>query len=125
MYEIYKVWQRCQGDADELVQHVVPIVLPEVKIEKIRERRVYIDHWKAEKKEVDAMDRKGGLLDLSPESFAEARLVREFAHHLDQILMFLRDVLMPRDLKVHFEGDFEPVREALRRRLRPEGAKFE
>jgi hypothetical protein len=44
---------------------------------------------------------------------------------MDQILMFVRDILIPRDLKVHFEGDFEAVREALRRRLRPEGAKFE
>jgi internalin A len=117
MYEIYKVWQRCQGDAEEMVQRVVPIVLPEVRIEKLQERWVYIDHWKSEKEAVDVIDRKGGVLDLSPESFMEARLVREFAHHMDPILMFLRDVLMPRDLEVHFEGDFEAVREALRRRL--------
>jgi internalin A len=117
MYEIYKVWQRCQGDAEELARHVVPIVLPEVKIEKIRERRVYIDYWKAEKKDVEAMDRKGGMLDLSPESFAKARLVREFAHHIDGILVFINDVLMPRNLDAHFKDGFEPVREALRRRL--------
>ena len=31
MYEIYKLWQRCQGDADQLIERLVPIVLPEVR----------------------------------------------------------------------------------------------
>ena len=45
------------------------------------------------------------------------RLVREFAMHIDPMLVFLQDVLMPRKLEAHFEGDFAEVREVLRRRL--------
>jgi len=45
------------------------------------------------------------------------RLVREFAHHVDGILVFLQDVLMPRKLEAHLDDGFEAVREALRRRI--------
>ena len=53
MFEIYKLWQKSQTDAEDMAQRVVPIVLQEF------------------------------------------RLVREFAHHIDDILVFLNDVLMP------------------------------
>jgi hypothetical protein len=35
----------------------------------------------------------------------------------DDILVFLNDVLMPRQLEVHLDKDFQAVREARRRRL--------
>ena len=36
---------------------------------------------------------------------------------IDDILVFLNDVLMPRQLEAHLDNDFQAVREALRRRL--------
>jgi hypothetical protein len=45
----------------------------------------------------------------------------EFAHHVDEILVFLKDVLMPRKLEVHFDDGFEAVRGALWRRLQERG----
>ena len=51
----------------------------------------------------------------------EVRLVREFAHHVDGILVFLQDVLMPRKLEAHLDDGFEAVREALRRRILRDG----
>jgi len=118
MYEIYKIWQKCQGEAEEMVQHVVPIVLPEVRVGNFEDRAPYLEFWSERAEKLEALVRKPNLRP-SRESWEEVRLVREFAHHVDGILVFVNDVLMPRDLKVHFEGDFEPVREALRRRLSP------
>ena len=48
----------------------------------------------------------------------EIRLVQEFALHVDDILLFLKDILMPRKLETHLDHGFQAVREALRRRLR-------
>jgi internalin A len=117
MYEIYKIWQKCQGDADAMVQRVVPIVLPEVRIGNVRERLPYLEHWAGEAESLEALVRNPKI---SPggKSWEEVRLVREFAHHVDDILVFLQDVLMPRKLKVHLDDGFEAVREALRRRVR-------
>ncbi|HTG31675.1 MAG TPA: COR domain-containing protein [Thermoanaerobaculia bacterium] len=116
MYEIYKLWQKHQGDGDRFVEHVVPIVLPEVRIGNFRERASYLKHWAAEAKSLEALIRDP---DLSPsrESWEEIRLVREFAHHVDGILVFVQDVLMPRRLEAHLDDNFQAVREALQRRM--------
>jgi internalin A len=116
MYEIYRLWQRSQGDADNLARQVVPIVLPEVKVGSVPQRAPYIKHWKREEKKLEKLHRDLGL-SLSAESVQEARLVREFAHHVDDILVFLADVLMPRKLEAHLDDGFQAVREALRRRM--------
>ncbi|HEY0552948.1 MAG TPA: COR domain-containing protein [Thermoanaerobaculia bacterium] len=117
MFEIYKLWQRSQGDADLLGKILVPLILPEVKIKNVWERLPYIDHWRAEAERVGELERSGRVLSFSPETFQELRLVREFAHHVDGILAFIQDVLMPRKLEVHLEDGFQAVREALRRRM--------
>jgi hypothetical protein len=116
MFEIYKLWQRSQGDPDILAQCLVPIVLPEVKIGNFRERAPYLKYWAAEAKSLEALIRDP---DLSPsnKSWAQFRLVKEFAHHVDDILDFLQDVLMPRKLEAHLDDGFRAVREALLRRL--------
>jgi len=36
---------------------------------------------------------------------------------VDDILVFLQDVLMPRKLEAHLDDGFQAVREALRRRI--------
>jgi internalin A len=116
MYEIYKLWQKHQGDADGLVEHLIPIVLPEVRIGNFRERAPYLKYWADEAKSLEALIRDP---DLSPsrESWEEIRLIREFAHHVDGILVFIQDVLMPRKLEAHLDDGFQAVREALRRRM--------
>jgi internalin A len=116
MHEIYKIWQRCQGDANDMAERVVPIVLPEVKIGNVRERLPYLEYWADQADSLEALVRKPNLRP-SRESWEEVRLVREFAHHVDDILVFLNDVLMPRKLEANLDGGFQDVRDALRRRM--------
>lgn len=119
MYEIYRLLQRFQGNRDELARHVVPIVLPEVQVGSLKARAPYVEHWEKQKKEHEALWRKlGPSLSLSAEDYEEIRLIREFSHHVAQILGFLNDVLMPKKLEAHLDDGFEAVREALGRRLR-------
>jgi internalin A len=116
MFEIYKLWQKHQGDADALLQCLVPIVLPEVKVGNVRERLPYLEYWADQADSLEALIRNPKLRP-STESWEEVRLVREFAHHVDGILVFLQDVLMPRKLETHLDDGFQKVREALRRRM--------
>jgi internalin A len=117
MYEIYGLWQRSREDADLLAEILVPIVLPEVKIEKPRDRAPYMRYWREQKEELDGLFNEFGP-DLDPETLRELRLVRRFAQDVDGILRFLQDVLMPRKLEAHLDDGFEAVRKALRRRMR-------
>ena len=43
--------------------------------------------------------------------------VNAYAWHVDGILVFLQDVLMPRKLEAHLDDGFQAVREVLRRRI--------
>jgi internalin A len=115
MFEIYRLWQRSQGDPDVLGKILVPIVLPEVKIGNLRERLPYLEYWAGEAESLEAIVRNPKI-NPSRESWEEVRLIREFAHHVDGILVFIQDVLMPRRLEVHLDDGFQAVRDAVRRR---------
>jgi internalin A len=108
MYEIYKLWQRSQGDPEVMGQCLVPVVLPEVKIGDVAERAPYLKYWSDRKARLEVLRRD--LDNLSTASFEEIRLVQEFSHHVDEILVFLQDVLMPRKLDVHLDDGFQAVR---------------
>jgi hypothetical protein len=116
MFEIYKLWQKSQTEAEDMNQRVVPIVLPEVRIGNLVERAPYLRFWDEQAKSLEELIGNLGIK-AGSKSQQEARLVREFAHHIDDILVFLSDVLMPRQLEAHVYDDFEAVRDALRRRL--------
>ncbi|MEA2560036.1 MAG: internalin [Acidobacteriota bacterium] len=117
MYEIYRLWQKHQGNGDELARCLVPIVLPEVKVGNLRERVPYLEYWADQAESLEALVRNPKLRP-SSESWEEVRLVQEFAHHVDDILVFVQDILMPRKLEAHLDDGFQTVREALRRRMR-------
>ncbi len=116
MYEIYRIWQRCQADAGEMARRLVPVILPEVRIGSFRERAPYLEFWSGQAAELEALIRRPDLQP-STESWDEVRLVREFAHHVDGILHFLHDVLMPRNVDAHLGDEFLAVRDAVRRLL--------
>lgn len=116
MYEIYKLWQRFQGDADDLVRCLVPIVLPDVRLENFEKRAPYLEYWSKRAAKLETLIRNPNLSP-SRESWDEVRLVRQFAFHVDDILVFLENVLMPRRLEAHLDNHFQAIKEALRQRL--------
>jgi len=118
MYEIYKVWQRSQADAEDFLQHLVPVILPGVKLSNLEDRIPYIKYWSGREEALRVSVGELGAR-LSRESWEEFRLVVEFAHHVDGILVFLKDVLMPRNLEAQVADGFAAVRQVLRERMTP------
>jgi internalin A len=116
MHEIHGLWQKSQEDAELMAERLVPIVLPEVRIGNLSERAPYLRYWRTQERDLRRLHRELGP-NLDPRSQQEFRLVRSFAQDVDGILVFLQDVLMPRQLDVHFTDGFQVVREALRRRI--------
>lgn len=112
MYEIYRLWQRFQGDAEQMVQHV----LPGVRIATLLERSVYSDHWEGVNEQNQALLKKEGSK-LGRQSFAEVKLIEAFTQEIDDLLAYINDVLMPRSLPDLLGNGFEPVRAALGERV--------
>ncbi len=121
MFEIHRIYQQCEAEAERLARRVLPIVLPDVRLATFEERAPYLRLWSRREKTLGKLIRDPELHP-SEASWTEYRLVHDFAHHVDSILGFIQDVLMPRRLEVQLENGFEAVREALRRRIARDGA---
>jgi internalin A len=119
MYELYRLWQIYQGRGD-LAQSLVPIVLQEVKISNFQDRAPYLKYWDVQAKSLEKLARDPDLL-LDSLSREELRRVREFTYHVDDILGFLQDLIIPRKLEVDLDDGFQSVRDALRRRMGVDG----
>jgi hypothetical protein len=113
MFELYCIYQRCGGDRRELAERIVPVILPEVEIGGLKQRAAYMRYWSEKHRELERIFRDP---DLRPglESLREIQLVRDFANHVDDILAFVNDILMPRKLGQHLADGFEAVRALLR-----------
>ncbi len=118
MYEIYRIWQRCQEEPDDLTGRLVPLVLPDVKLGGFAERAPYQRFWSRRVAELEALFRdpelKPGRAD-----FEELLLARDFAAHLSDILAFVQDIHVPRDLARLYGTHFEALRQALWRLATP------
>ncbi|HEV7668141.1 MAG TPA: toll/interleukin-1 receptor domain-containing protein [Thermoanaerobaculia bacterium] len=117
MDEIYRVYQRCQEDANLFAERVVPIILPEVQIRRPQQRAPIVRDWSTRADELDLLLKELGTK-AGWATFEETRLARALSQHVDNILGFVVDILIPRNLKVPLESDFEGVKAALLRRLK-------
>src|SRR5262249_16670835 len=52
MDEVHGLWQKSQEDAALMAERLVPIVLPEVRIERLRDRAPYLKYWQAQLEEM-------------------------------------------------------------------------
>lgn len=111
MDEIYRVYQRCQEEANLFAERVVPIILPEVQIRKPEQRAPIVRYWSARADDLELLLKELGTK-AGRATWEEARLARALSEHVDNILGFVVDILMP------LEGDFEGVKAALLRRLK-------
>ena len=116
MREIFGLFLRCRKDGDRLAEVVVPIVLPEVRISTFPQRKPYLKYWADQNREYQQALADPDIT-VSSASAREADYVREFAENVDDILVFIKDVLMPRNLPSHFGDGFAAVRDALWRRI--------
>lgn len=98
-----------------MVRRVVPLVLRRVKLARLADRPPYIRFWRQHKDELRELAASLGD-SLGRSSWEEMRLTAEFAHHVDDILRFFSDVLMPCDLGDVPGKRFEPLLEAVRAR---------
>jgi internalin A len=112
MYELFGIFRRCRDRADGFLNRVIPIVLPDAKIATTVDRLTYATYWKRYRDKVkQAIDGLDDVAYAGVESIHEYRLVDEFARNVADMLAYLNDKLMPRDLtRMERDGFAEIVR---------------
>jgi len=99
MYELFGIFRRRRDRSDEFLNHVIPIVLPDAKISRAVDQLKYAALWEQERDELEQAIR--GLKNVGnagEEAPKKLRLMNEFAHNVADMLAYLNDKLMPRDL---------------------------
>jgi internalin A len=96
-FELYEVWRNSRKDDQEFLRRIVVFQLPEVRISKFAERKVYHDWWQqqlAEHKIAD-LEAKGKLSSLPVQDFQYYKAMSQFADDVLEILSLVSDTLRP------------------------------
>lgn len=97
MFELFHLFRHCGDDPDRFLGKVIPLVLADARIGSVRERLAYVRYWKTEKVALQADITDLGADYVDEETYAQFKLIQEFAEKVGKMLTFLNDKLMPRD----------------------------
>jgi hypothetical protein len=106
MRELNYIYDRSLGERKDFLSRLVPVVLPDAKIDTPTDRAAHGKHWKDESEAMQG-------LQLGREDHELYLLMAEWSLHIGDILAFISDKLSPRTFKAITADDFRAVREVL------------
>jgi len=96
MRELLHLFQRSQGDRADLMGRVVAVIPPDLKIDRARDRLVYVRHWHEEYAALESAYRELGVTAMGAADREEWLAIHDFQHRVSDIMAWVADVLMPR-----------------------------
>lgn len=116
MRELLSLWRSSRSDKVQMLERIVPVVMPDARLDDDLERLGRARYWKHREQQ---LREAAADLDLAAGDSTRAKLLRigEFKHHVVDMLDWIADVLMPRAGQGHDEPVLEAVVELVRRRL--------
>ena len=114
MFELFHIFRHCGDDPNRFLDKVIPLILEDASISGVRERLKYVRHWKTEKEVLQAEIEDLGPGYVDEESYAQFKLIQDFAEKVGKILTFLNDKLMPRDFERMASEGFQELLPLLR-----------
>ena len=113
MAELFEVFLRCGGQADEFRERVVPITLACATISTPFDRGRHGDHWRSEHEKLSAYHRGGGVL--ATDDYAEWQAMMTWAAQVPNVLSFVAKTLHPVGFDRARADDYRMVRQFLDR----------
>lgn len=117
MTELYRLYTNAHQRDDEFLRHIVPMVQDDARIGSTRERIAHAVHWKTLHDELDTSVRKHGAEVIGAEDFRRFKLISEFYRHIDDMLVYTNDVLVPRDRPTLSRNGFAMVKRLIERAI--------
>ncbi len=108
MYELFRIYRNCGSNPDRFLKRVVPLILPDARLGEVSERLSYARHWKDEKGKLEPLIKDDPSI-VGGEAFAKYRMIQEFSHNVSDVLEYLVDKLVPRDLERMAKDEFRDV----------------
>jgi internalin A len=98
-YELYEVWRNCRQDDDEFLSHIRVYTLPNTEIWSPLERARCAVYWREESCKLEAVFKDHGYDILGKTDVQKYLLMKDFSHHIGEILATVTDILQPRDFE--------------------------
>jgi internalin A len=95
MHELFEVWRNCRHEDEELLNRIRVYTLDDAKIWTPLDRAQYAIYWKQKSGKLEALVRKYGFDILGQTDYQHYRLMKEFSHHIGDILSAVADILQP------------------------------
>jgi internalin A len=113
MYELFRVYRNCSDKPDRFLRKVIPLVLPDARLDSMASRLDRAIYWNQQEKALEPRVREHiGVV--GTEFFGKFKLIGEFSRNASSMLEYLVDKLMPRDLERMAAEGFREVLQQVR-----------
>ncbi len=99
MYELFEVWRNCRRDDQEFLDRIRVFMLPDARIWSPLERAQCAVHWKEGSGKLEAIVNQHGYNILGRKDYQHYKLMKDFSHHIGDILETITDILQPRSFE--------------------------
>jgi internalin A len=108
MYELFRIYRNCADRPDRFLSKVIPLILPDAKVDSPVNRFQRAIHWTKQEEELKPLiEDNVGIV--GTELFRKFRLMGEFARSTSDMLEYLVDKLQPRDFERQAREGFKEV----------------
>lgn len=109
MYELFRIYTNATLDNERFLKRVIPLVQTGVKLSRPIDRIQYAVHWKQMRNELESAFKEHGIEVLGAEDYKALRRMIEFSLHVSDMLAYMNDRCIPRDVEEVESDDFKVV----------------
>jgi internalin A len=107
MFELFEVWRNSRRDEAEFQRRVRLYLLDDAKIWTLVDRLKYARHWAQEYEKVRSALEGLDLTTLADADFKRFKHVKEFSHHVGDILALFADTVQPKNFDEFLVDGFD------------------
>lgn len=108
MAELYGIYQRSQGESEEFLRRIIPLVLDDAAIGRWQDRVEIARYWRNELAGMEQV-----LEDLSAEDFKLRKSIRDWHNRVGDMLVYVNDVCGPRGFDAIARDNFAALQDML------------
>ena len=108
IYELFRIYRNCADQPDRFLGKVIPLILPDAKLNSSKNRLLRAVYWTEQEKELMPLV-QAYVEAVGTEFFKKFKLIGEFARNASNLLEHLVYKLQPRDFERQAAEGFQEV----------------
>ena len=110
MYELLTIWNTSGDDEEQFRLRTRVYTMPGTDVFSIPARLKYAAHWKKQLAETQQVINENGVDVLGPTDLKHFKQMQDFAHHVNEMLAQIVDILQPREFDQYIDRAIDELR---------------